>query len=198
MKTSQYGRPMTSSSAFVSGDRERGGVDVLDAAVRAHDREQARDGVRHRVEELDLGAQLGLKAIAAQRQPRRSGHGVEQLRHVVERRVVRDRRDPATVLLDDLHRPTRVRLRLRCRATLRVDPSATRRSLTLIQPVHDGQLVVAQRAREGISERCSALERDDELRNRDGAQERSASMTSPESSPLGTNPRAADVVTSSP
>ena len=198
MKTSQYSRPITSSLTLAAGDLERGGVDVLDPAVRADDREQARHRVRHGVEELDLRAQLDLEPVASQRQSRRGGDRVEQLGLVVERGVVADRGDPAAVLLDDLHRTTRARLRLRCGVTLRVDPAATRRSLTLIEPVEDGQLVVAQRARERISERRSALERDDELRNRDAAQARSASMTSPESSALGTNPRAADVETSSP
>ena len=156
--------------AFVAGDLECGGVDVLDPAVRADDRKQARNRVRHGVEELDLRAQLDLEPVAAQRQSRRGGHRVEQLGLVVERRVVGDRGDSPAVLLDDLHRPTGTRLRLRYGVTQRIHPAAPRRSLTLIEPVEDGELLVLQRARERISEWRSALERDDELRNRDAAQ----------------------------
>ena len=184
--------------ALAAGDLERGGVDVLDPAVRADDREQARNRVRHGVEELDLRAQLDLESVASERQSRRGGDRVEQLGLVVERRVVGDRGDSPAVLLDDLHRTTGTWLRLRYGVTQRVHPAAPRRSLTLIEPVEDGELLVLQRARERVSERRPALERDDELRNRDAAQARSASMTSPESSALGTNPRAADVETSSP
>ncbi len=156
--------------ALAAGDLERGGVDVLDPAVRADDREQARHRVRHGVEELDLRAQLDLEPVASQRQSCRSGYRVEQLGLVVERRVVADRGDSPAVLLDDLHRTTGTRLRLRYGVTLRVHPAAPRGSLTLIEPVEDGELLVLQRARERVSERRPALERDDELRNRDAAQ----------------------------
>ncbi len=135
---------------LVTGDSERGSVDVLDAPVGADDGEQARHGVRHGVEEIDLRAQLGLKTVAAQHQACGGGHGIEKLRLVVERGVVGDRRDPVAVLLDDLHGSTRARLGLRHSVTLRVDPTAARRSLTLVEPVQDGKLVVAQCARERI------------------------------------------------
>ena len=111
---------------LAAGDLECGGVDVLDPAVRADDREQARNRVRHGVEELDLRAQLDLEPVASERQSRSGGHRVEQLGLVVERRVVGDRGDPPAVLLDDLHRTTGTRLRLRCGVTQRIDPAASR------------------------------------------------------------------------
>ncbi len=77
-----------------AGGLGRRDVDVLESSFDVDGREEARQRVRDRARVLDLEAQLGLKAVAAQRQPCCRGHAVEQFRVRVERGVVRDRGDP--------------------------------------------------------------------------------------------------------
>ena len=182
----------------VARDVECSVIDALDAPVRADDREHARHGVRDRVEERDLGAQLRLEPVAAKRQAGCRSHRVEQLGLVVERGVVRDRGDPPAIPLDELHRSACGRSRLRRGMPLKVDPATTRRALTLVEPVDDGETLVLQGARERVSERRSVLQRNDQFRDGDAAQARSAAIMSPESSPLGTKPHAQEPSTSSP
>ena len=158
----------------VARDVECSVIDALDAPVRADDREHARHGVRDGVEELDLGAQLRLEPVASKRQAGGRRHCVEQLRLVVERCVVRDRGDPPAIVLDELHRSARGGHRLRRGMPLKVDPATSRRPLTLVEPVDDGEILVLQGARERVSERRSVLQRNDqsgmETRLKRGAQ----------------------------
>ena len=175
-----------------------GSVEVADHAVGIDGREQARNRVRHGVPERHLGSKLRLQPVVLQGEPGGRRHGVEELGLVVERSVVLDRGDVPAVVLDELHRPPVAGNRLVGGVTLRVDPAATCRSLTLLEPVENREVVVAQRARERIAKRRTVFQRDDELGDRDAAQARSAVMTSPERSPLGTKPHAHEDSTRSP
>ena len=187
-----------SSLVLVARYVDRGSVEVSDHAFGVDGREQARNRVRHGVPERHLGAELRLETVVLQGEPGGRRHGVEELGLVVERSVVLDRGDVPSVVLDELHRAPAGGNRLVDGVALWVDPAAACRSLALLEPVENREVVVAQRARERIAKRRTVFQRDDELGDRDATQARSAVMTSPERSPLGTKPHAHEDSTRSP
>ncbi len=82
------------------------------------------------------------------------------------------------------------------RPALRIHPAATGEAAVLVEPVEDAELVVAESIRERVADRPAGVEGVHELCDGGLLQARSAETASPDSSALGTNPRADDSATS--
>ena len=149
-----------------AGRLERGDVDAANAAVGPDVHEQARRSVRHRADEPDLGSQLRLQPVVLERESRCGGDRLEMLGLGVEPSVVDDRGDADAVALDELHGAALVRRRLLDALALKVDPAGAPEAATPVEPVHDVELGIAERACERAPERLSCVQRHDELRHR--------------------------------
>ena len=119
------------------------------------------DPLARRPQLHDARAQLGLEALALDRDVRGRAHHLQQLRLVRQRRVVDERGDVLAVVVDERHRPPRARLGQRHRRPVGVDVGVEAR-----QPVGEHERRVAERLRQHLAEPRESgalLERDDEV-----------------------------------
>ena len=128
-----------------------GQVQIGDAAFTIERAEQGRRGIDGRLEELELGAQLGLEPLVVEPEPGGGGDRVDELALVRQHRVVDQGRGRAARVLDECHRAAVAFLGERL-AVGRDVPAG------LGQPVRNLERRVAQRLSDCIADRRSSRE----------------------------------------
>ena len=135
-----------------SGGRDKGVVEADDPSVLVGDDEVARrrvddvtDEVALTLELVEAREQLGLEAIALDRQARGGDERLDELRLLEQGRVVHECADRAVAVVDRRHGPGRIVVRQVVRSAVDVDVAAA-----LGEPEHQLERRIAERAAQAL------------------------------------------------